>query len=64
MMDGPLIIPNQNRNDPDFLPFINLVRYIKGTCPTINARKIGRTILKITANKNSWSRALNRKVIV
>lgn len=51
--DGPKIMPNQNKYDPDFLPVMNLVMYIKGTCPTMNPKNIGLTILKIMASKNS-----------
>lgn len=52
MIDGPLIIPNQNKRDPDLLPLINLVKYISGTWPTIKAKNIGRMILKIIARRN------------
>jgi ribosomal protein L12E/L44/L45/RPP1/RPP2 len=43
---------SQNNKEPERLPLINLVKYISGICPTMNARNIGLNILNIIANKN------------
>lgn len=64
MIDGPIIIPNQNKYVPDFLPFMNFVKYIRGTWNIMKPRKNGRTVRKIIASRYSCSMAENRNVII
>lgn len=64
MREGPTIMPYQNRYSPERLVFIHLVNLINGICIKMKTKKIGLTILKITANKNSCRHALKRKVYI